>query len=54
MAYRSNKTEYSTSKGYQVLGYAAPIYDLSPKTAWRKSICCGSFKFGSQCSDCPQ
>ena len=46
---------YSTlSGGYQVISYAGSTADyISVKTTWSKSTCCGAFRFGSQCTDCP-
>jgi hypothetical protein len=45
----------STDAGYQVVGYGSVSDGYSVKTnSWKKSSCCGSFKFtGQRCSDCP-
>ena len=43
------------SSGYKVVSYASSSNRSysSVKTTWTKSTCCGAFRFGSRCSDCP-
>jgi len=45
----------STSRGYQVVGYgnsSTSNYSVTT-TTWKKTTCCGSFKAGQRCTDCP-
>ena len=45
----------STSSGYQIVGYgnsSASNYSVTTKQ-WAKQTCCGSFKAGQRCTDCP-
>ncbi len=48
----------TASQGYQVVSYASSANSSSGyagvvKTTWNKSTCCGAFRFGSRCTDCP-
>ena len=48
----------SKSGGYQVVSYASSASPSSSyagvvKTSWNKATCCGAFRFGSRCTDCP-
>ncbi len=52
--------KYQTAnRGYKVIGYAPDSasssegYSVAASSPWVKSTCCGAFRFGSRCSDCP-
>jgi hypothetical protein len=51
----SSTAGYSTSSGYQVVGYSSSGtgYSVATGTSWTKSHCCGARKFNQPCSDCP-
>ena len=47
----------TASQEYQVVSYASSSGSTSSyssiKTTWQKRTCCGAFRFGSPCTDCP-